>query len=294
MAYRTIETREKHLDKFFRFCQKNNVSTIEQISKMTIRSYLTNVVKSGLSASYANNILKSIRSFFLFMEEEDYIQQEKNPCLRVKFLKEEKKLITAFTNSDLRKMLDYYGNKGDFMSVRNKLLILVLADTGLRISELIRMKAEDFQESTITVLGKGSKQRMIFISPVIRRHMIKYLRVKKYYFMNKRYDNNSKQFLFCNFYGDKLNADAINRMLKRTAKEVGVSGKRVSCHTLRHYFAQTYLKNDGDLYTLSRLLGHSNLNTTKVYLNSMTDSDFIEKAGKYSPMSNLYKNQIRK
>lgn len=288
-AEATIKTRKKHLQPFFDYlyASSGNSELIEltDVSRRHIRAYINHRLDSGCSAVYMNSILKSIRSVFRFMVDEGYMDETHNPATKIKFLKEQRTLIKTFTDEEVQALLDVFKRSNAYLPTRNKLIIMLFADTGIRISELIRLKDGDFQGSSINILGKGNKQRIVFLSPSVAKQLGKFQRIKRQYYA--RTGAVADAYLFTNFYGKQLTAEGINRMLKRTAERTGRTFTiRVSCHTLRHYFAQKYIEN-GDVYTLSRLLGHSSLETTRTYLRSMSDNTLIEQGLRSSPMANL-------
>lgn len=121
---------------------------------------------------------------------------------------------------------------------------------------------------------------------MINKYLIKYLRVRKQYIKDKfRYET---EYLLLSQKGRKLTIETIERLVLDAGTGVGVhNGVRISPHTCRHFYAQAQLRNGCDLYTLSKLLGHSNINITKIYLQSMDDENFLNMAIRTSPLENL-------
>ncbi|MBF2350148.1 tyrosine-type recombinase/integrase [Listeria marthii] len=285
----TIKTRRKHIEPFFAYLYatsgKDEKIDLTDVTRRQIREYITYMLDRDLSPVYLNSILKSIRSIFRYMVDEGYLKEEFNPAPKVKALREKRTLITTFTDEEIQALISVYKRSNAFLPTRNKLIIMLFADTGIRISELIKLKDRDFQGTSINILGKGNKQRVVFLSPLVAKQLAKFQRIKRQYF--KHTGAVADDYLFVNFYGKRLTPEGVNMMLKRTAERTGrVFTIRVSCHTLRHYFSQKYIEN-GDIYTLSRLLGHSNLETTRTYLRSMSDVKVIEKGIQSSPMTSL-------
>lgn len=290
-AKTTLKTRKKHLTALFIWLEQRRGSVKVDLTSVTtaeLRAYTVYHKDKGNSASYVNNIIKSVRSLFAFMVEDGYMQQDANPVTRVKLMRQTKKLTPTFDDTEIIGMLNVHKGSNSFLAVRNTFIIMLLADTGLRIHELAKLQDSDFQTRSITITGKGDKQRMLFISPLVAKQYAKYCRIKKQYF--KRTGRAPVERVFTNFYGDPLTPEGANVMLKRTAERSGLNiGVRVSCHTFRHYFAQKFLMSGGDIYTLSALLGHSNLETTRVYLASIPQTMMLEKGVNSSPMSHLGK-----
>lgn len=175
-----------------------------------------------------------------------------------------------------------------FVAERNRLMIMLLADTGLRISELENLKDSTFDSESILVLnGKGKKSRVVFSSPLVYQQKIKYDRAKVKYFAKR----NVKQqdYVFLTKMGTRLTNDMSQRYVKVIGGKAGCDPKiRMSPHTFRHYFTQTLLKNGADIYTIQRLLGHASIKTTETYLNSMEARKVIAKGLDSSPLMNLH------
>ena len=124
------------------------------------------------------------------------------------------------------------------------------------------------------------------ITPAINKYLIRYMRVRNEYIKDKiAYQT---EYLLLSQKGKRLTPEAMEHILKRAGEIAGVREHiRVSPHTCRHYYAQSQLKNGCDLYALSKLLGHSKIDTTKRYLLSMQDNDLMVMAIKTSPLERL-------
>lgn len=132
------------------------------------------------------------------------------------------------------------------------------------------MKPEDIHDDFLVIVnGKGHKQRVVPITAILHKAMLKYERVRDNYFALKVTDNN----YFLSFHGRQLTNSAVENIIKRHGS--GIEGVRVSPHTCRHFFAQQQVKMGTDLYTISRLLGHENIQITQTYLNSLRDDEVI-------------------
>ena len=185
----------------------------------------------------------------------------------------------------MKRMIQFYDGK-DFLEVRNKTIIMLLFDTGMRCNEMILMEPEDIKQDYILVKhGKGSKERVVPKSPALSKQLVKYCTLRDGYLKEHptRYKN-----LFPSKTGKPMTDEAVARILKHAAKEVGVSPSvRVSPHTCRHTFAQMQLKNGLDLYSVSRLMGHVNIMITQRYLLGIKDKDIVDRGTQTSPLMNL-------
>lgn len=141
-------------------------------------------------------------------------------------------------------------------------------------------------EDHIFIFWKGKKSRSVPVTPIINKYLIRYLRVREEYIKDKiAYQT---EYLLLSQKGKKLTVETLENVIKGAGKLVQIRpGIRVSPHTCRHYYAQSQLKNGCDLYTVSKLLGHSKVDTTKRYLQSMHDDTLMEMAAKTSPLGCL-------
>ena len=180
-------------------------------------------------------------------------------------------------------MINYYSGRS-FIEIRNRAMIAMMFDTGVRLSELMELVETQIHEESIVIYGKGAKERVVPVSPFLSKALLRYSRVRESFFRDSLHD---KEF-FLSRTGKKLTAEAVAKMLKKAAKAVDVSEDiRVSPHTCRHTFAHLNLKNGIDLYTLSRLLGHESVSITQRYLEGITDDGIIRIARKTGVLENI-------
>src|SRR5690606_16496272 len=197
------------------------------------------------------SMFKIIRAFFSWCVKEEYLPI--NIASKVETPKVPKKVLKGFTLEEVHAMIDAFTYK-TYLEARNKAIIAMLADTGIRAMEIRGLRTDNLKETTILVNGKGNKERVVFISPALKRILIKYERMKKQYFSEK----SITEEYFLSYTGSGLSHVALDSIVKEAGRRAQVTGKRVSPHTFRHFYAVQCL-NDGnmDVYSLSRLLGHS-------------------------------------
>lgn len=281
---RTIKGYKNNLNRFFTYCKKEHqLLEIEEVTHIHIKQYLNLLKGRNLSESYINTILKNIRSFYAYCYKEEYCL---NVAKKVEFLRQKTVLIKTFTDAEVRKILDAY-NMNTYINARNRCIVAILLDTGIRCSELCNIKNIDIRETVIYIFGKGRKERIVPISPYLKKIMIKYERIRNSYLKDNalHYDN-----YFLSYRCKPLTIEAIERVLRIAGEEARVRDSiRCSPHTCRHYYAQTQLKNGLDIYSLSRLLGHETIDITKRYLQSIEDETIVEISVDTSPLMNLSK-----
>ena len=256
---------------------------IEEISHVHIKSYLNFLKGNGLTEVYINTILKNLRSFYKYCFTEGYCL---NVALKVGWLRERKTIIKTFSDDEIRKMMDVY-NYSSYIHARNKCIMSILIDTGIRNFELCQLKITDIRETVIYIMGKGKKERVVPISPYLKKIMIKYERIREGYLKNNilHYDN-----YFLSYRNKPLTTEAVERIVRLCGEKANVN-KNIRCspHTCKHYFAQAQLRNGLDVYSLSRLLGHENVTITKRYLQGLKDKEVLELGMKSSPLMNIKK-----
>lgn len=279
---RTIKSVKNNCTLFIKYvAQEFEILNIEQLNKNHIKAYIKYKQSLGLKATYVNSIIKCLRMYFNYLYQEEYIST--NFMKQIKSQKESKVIIQSFTNEEVSRMVKVYSNE-KFLSSRNKCIIVILFDTGIRNSELCDITMNDIKENAILIHGKGDKQRIVPISPYLEKIMLKYKQKREMY-IKERYE---QDYYFLSQKGKRLTPETIERVVKECGQQANVrSDIRCSPHTCRHTFAQMQLKNGLDVYSLSRILGHENIAITKRYLQSITDADILIMAVKTSPLMNL-------
>jgi integrase/recombinase XerD len=280
---RTIKSYRNNNALFFNFLKNEfGVSELEDLTGLHIKRYFQHLTKKGLKPTYINSILKNIRAFCVYCIEEGYIKN--NPAEKVKWQREGKVLINTFTSEEIINMLNAF-KFTTYLEARNKTILANLIDTGIRNAELCDIKNEDVKDKVILIHGKGSKQRQVSISPLMKKYMIRYERIRSEYFKNYnlKHDN-----YYISYRGEPLTIEAIERVVRIAGKRANVRSEiRCSPHTIRHWYSQEQLRNGLDTYSLSRLLGHENITITKRYLQSINDEDIVDLSIKTSPLMNL-------
>lgn len=166
-------------------------------------------------------------------------------------------------------------------------MVILLTDTGLRISELLNLKMEDIGNGEIHVKrAKGKKGRVLYISAILQKQIIKYERAKKVYFSWKDFE--IKDYLILNKNGNKYARDMSERDIKRICNNCDIrTDIQRTPHAFRHYFAQSLVRSQTNIYVIQRLLGHSSIKTTEIYLNSLNYQEVLKIGKENSPVSRL-------
>ena len=244
-----------------------------------------------LSIATVRNHIKVWKTFFTWCFQEELL--DKNPVLRLSSPRADKRIIPAFTDEQVEKMLSCFDLSTD-MGFRDYLIILLLLDTGIRLSEIAGLEVASVQDSYIKVFGKGRKEREVGIHPDVSKLLWKY--IHKY--RKPKDANETALFLSVSgkSYGRRFGQAGVKQLIDRVKAATGIVDMRVSPHIFRHTFAKMYLKSGGDLFKLSREMGHSNVQVTKIYLDDFTSSDARQEHTTFSPINRfkLRPNQRRK
>ncbi|ALX47848.1 tyrosine-type recombinase/integrase [Lentibacillus amyloliquefaciens] len=281
---KTMKNKRQEYKQLLEFLQtKRGITELESVTSHDLKSYVRQKQIAGLKPQSIVSMSKQVKAFFQWCVVEEYIT--KNPMDKVTLPKLPKVLLTGLTTKEVIKMMESFNNK-TYLEVRNKAIIAMMSDCGLRAFEIAGLKENDVRETDIKVFGKGNKERIVFISPALKKILIRYERIKKQYFKNRiQYNDN----YFLAYQGKAMSTTAVWNLVVEAKERAGIKGKRVSPHMFRHYFAVQSVMAGIDIYSLSRLLGHSDISTTQRYLQSLEDSELSVKATSSSPLMNLNK-----
>jgi site-specific recombinase XerD len=222
------------------------------ITKASLNEMVVAMRQRGLTAGGINVRLRSINSFLTWLHEGEHLAERH----RLKTLKAERKVITTFSDVELKKITNF--KPQGINQKRAWTLVMLLLDTGLRIEELLaleRSKAR-LDDLILTVMGKGSKERMAPISPEGRKVLYRQMQSR------------SGKFVFETRNGLRVTYRNAYRDIKVLMDQIGVQGSSHP-HSFRHAFAVNYIRKGGDIYRLSRILGHTSITTTQLYLRSL-------------------------
>lgn len=249
----TIISYQKDLDDFFSFVKKYNINYLN-LCKDDIRSYLKLLDERKLKSSSISRRISCLRTFYNYLEDQNMV--DGNVFKLIRNPKLDRKLPNYLSYEELRIIFDSI-DISDSVGLRNRLLIEMLYATGCRVSEIANIKISDinFNNNSIKIFGKGSKERIVYFGDYARYYLDIYL--------SKNINNNSK-YLFVNENNDKMDITEIEKIIRDIVHNLTIKS-HVTPHTFRHTFATHLLNNGADIKTVQELLGHSSLNTTGIY-----------------------------
>lgn len=259
------------------------INKIDNITKQDIKKWIAFLQSQGKQASTINVTVNRLSRVFNYMFDEEYIKF--NVFKKIRQLKTQKKIIYPLNDSEIKQMLLIASkHKYKHIAQRNVVLFSMMLDCGLRISEVANLKNEDVLENQIIIRnGKNNKDRALAITPILKKQMIKYDRLKK-----NRYKTDDYQYYFVSYQRGKLSEKSIWDIMQRIKEQMDVRNVvRFSGHTLRHTYAHMQMRNGMDIYTLSKNMGHSSVTMTQNYLQTLKSDDFVKESIKYSTLQNL-------
>lgn len=242
-------------------------------TKDTLKDFVIGMREAGLSPGGCNVYIRSMNSFLTWLHSEGYVTEP----LRLRQLPQEKKIIPVFSEKHVQALIRF--RPKDQYEWRLHGLVMLLIDTGARIDEVLTCLVSnvDLDNLIVKVRGKGNKERLLPISVEMRKILWVYL--------NRHRFKVPSDYLFPTRDGNRLEYHNVRRTIKELCERVGIEGVRLSPHGFRHHYAVNFLRRGGDLYRLSKILGHTSVSTTEIYLRSMGTEIVREIYQQLSPLS---------
>ena len=254
----TLEAYQRDLEKLLAYLKRED-KHVTDVQLEDLQNFAAGLHDIGIGPRSQCRILSGVRSFYRFLAVDGYRDDDPTELLESPTLGEHlPEVLTTAEVDRLEASIDLSKWEGQ----RNRAIIEVLFSCGLRVSELVNLKLSDLflQERFIRVFGKGSKERLVPISP----RAIKEL---QYWFMDRnqmKIKPGEEDYVFLNRRGAHLTRTMILIMIKQQAVEAGIR-KTISPHTLRHSFATALLEGGADLRAIQAMLGHESIGTTEIY-----------------------------
>jgi len=264
-SHHTLAAYKNDINQFADFLLKEFETDPENASADMVRSWVVSLLENGYNKSTLPRKISSLKVFYKYLLNNDYIKI--NPAAQIVLPKQDRKLPNVLSEKQLRLLLDDIDYPDTFEATRDKLILEMLYQTGIRRAELVNLCIDDvdFYNLTLKVTGKGKKQRIIPIDGNLAGLLRGYLNYRN----NLPQENISNQ-LFVTKKGKAIYAKLIYRVVNRYLHLISTASKK-SPHILRHSFATHMLNNGADLNVVKELLGHSSLNATQVYTHNTID-----------------------
>lgn len=261
--------------------------SLDTVSKITLDDihsflfYLTNTYSSK-AATRARKV-SSIRVFFNYLCNKAGLI-EKNPAQNLETPKLDKRIPKYLTLDDSKKLLEAVNDMDDRNKERDYAIITLFLNCGMRLSELVGINIKDinFNDQKLNVIGKGNKERTIYLNSACMNAVNKYLAVRPH--DNVKYD--SKDALFLSERRERISNRTVQYIVKQELKRAGLDTNKYSVHKLRHTAATLMYKyGNVDIRALQELLGHESISTTEIYTH--VDNSQIRNAVESNPLANI-------
>ncbi|TCC95806.1 tyrosine-type recombinase/integrase [Pedobacter hiemivivus] len=262
----TIQSYQTDLIQFEDFIRKTFDLPLVEVKHVHVRDFMVYMMDNKVGENSVGRKLSTLRSFYKFLLRQNIISA--SPMTLVKAPKVPKKLPVFIDDAKLDLLLDSDEFFDDsFPSVRDKLIIETFFGTGMRLAELLSLKEGDinFYDSTIRVMGKRSKERVIPISKILAEQLKDYVKLKTL----QNFDNKTGGLIVTN-KGDEAYPAFVRSIVQRYLTYVSTQDKK-SPHVLRHSYATSLLNRGADLNAIKELLGHASLAATQVYTHNSVE-----------------------
>ena len=260
MALNSVEAYERDLTDFLEYLDSRGLC-LTQADSVNVSEYVIHLSRDkNFSDRSLARAISSIRGFFKFLLEDDYIIPEMLEILEPVKLK--KALPVFLTYEELQRLFSVV-DTSTASGFRDRTILELFYSSGLRVSELIDLKLGNIfrKKQLLLVFGKGSKERVVPYSDDAAIYLHEYIDRMRHQLMKK---GDFNEYVFLNNRGGKLTRQGIWKKLKEFAVLAGIT-KDISPHKLRHTFATHLLEGGADLRSVQMLLGHSSINTTEIY-----------------------------
>ena len=256
----TVNAYLTDVSQFNEFCESNN-ALINSVSHELLRQWIVYMIENDVASTTVNRKISSIKTYYKFLFRDGFVTQ--NPTLKLSLIKKKKTLPNFVEKDNINFLFDSVEFTDDYVGTRDKLILCVFYNTGMRRSELINITIDDIDlyKKTIKVLGKRNKERLIPLSDNLLNSITDYINIRVDLYKK---DN---EFLFLTEKGKQLYPKAVYRIVNKYLNYVTNIDKK-SPHVLRHTFATHMLNNGADLNAIKELLGHSNLSATQIYTHN--------------------------
>lgn len=250
----TLDYYERSLKMFLNFC--GNDMDIEDIDVVLFKSYQLYISENlNINRVSVRTYARAVKVFLRWLYFEDYIDIDVNKLLLMKATKD---VIIPLTDLEVKGLINYYDNS-TYLNCRNKTMLMLMLDCGLRLSEVVNLKISDLdlKNNYLIINGKGSKQRLVPFGISTKKQLVIY--------MQYRVNLNNNNSMFLNQNLTAITTNTIKMLFARLKKQEKF--KRIYPHLLRHTFATNFIYAGGNLEVLRVLMGHSTINITQIYIH---------------------------
>lgn len=266
LSANTIDAYMDDLEKLLNYFEAEALK-VRDIRLGHLQQFIAQLYDLGINARSVARVLSGIRSFFNFLIVDGYIENDPTELLETPKIGLKLPVVLSLQEiENIQGVIDLSTREGQ----RNRAIIEVLYSCGLRISELISLKFSDLflDDGFLRVEGKGSKQRLVPVSPAAVKELSLYMMDRKQMEPKKGYEN----YIFLSKRGTPISRIMVFHFIKEYAAMAGIK-KNISPHTFRHSFATHLLEGGANIRAIQQMLGHEKITTTEIYTHM--DREFL-------------------
>lgn len=260
-----------------------NITMIKRINLQDIHGYISHMARDLKSAPATRaRKISTIRVFFKYLTSKAKLL-DVNPAQDLETPKLEKRNPKYLSLEESRKLLNVAQDIDNRNNVRDHAIITLFLNCGMRLSELVNIDINDidFSESKMTVIGKGNKERTIYLNKACMKVINDYLSIRPH----DKVKNDSRDALFLSERKERISNRSVQDIVKKELRKAGLDTKKYSVHKLRHTAATLmYQYGNVDIRTLQELLGHESISTTEIYTH--VNDERVRKAVEDNPLAN--------
>lgn len=275
------DTKKLHIREYIKYLQERGKYTVVSNQNSKIINFPENREDYGkkISTTTINNYIRNIKVFYNYLYENRYIMT--NPVARIKEIKCARKVVGFIDDENFNRLLKAF-DLSKFHEYRDYVVAQLIFDTGMRLGETLAIEETDIDFIRRTILlradiTKGKKDRYVFFSEEMSKVLRRWIHYKDRY--------RQSPYVFCTNKGKALKVNNYETNFKKYGERVGLSD--IHPHMLRNNFAKRFLMQGGDIYTLSRILGHYSVKVTEEAYLDLDENDLRINYQRYSPLANL-------
>jgi len=275
------DTKELHIREYIKYLQDRGKYTVTSNEETKNINFPENREDYGkkIEITTINNYIRNIKVFYNYLYKNRYITS--NSVTRIKEIKCSRKVVGFIKNDEFNRLLRIF-DLSKFHEYRDYIITQLIFDTGMRLGETLLIQEKDIDYINRTILlpsenTKGKKDRYVFFSEEMLKQLRRWLKYKDRY--------RQSEYIFCTNKGKPLSVSNYETNFKKYGVRIGL--EEIHPHMLRNNFAKRFLMQGGDIYTLSRILGHSSVKVTEEAYLDLDTNDLRTNYQRYSPLANL-------
>ena len=276
LSANTCQAYLQDVDKLLSYIEAEGID-LGALDYLRLQHFLSTLYDLGIHPNSIARIISGVKSFGRYLQLEGYV--EADPTILLEVPRKGRYLPEVLTTGEVDRIIEAAGSKGGHEALRNRAIIELLFSCGLRVSELCQLSFPDLflEEGYLRVLGKGSKQRLIPLSPSAIQELKTYLADPA----RPTPKRGQEQYVFLSRLGKAISRITVFVFIKEAAEMAGIT-KKIGPHTFRHSFATVLLEGGANLQAIQLLLGHEDVATTEIYTH-IDRTKLREQVERYHP-----------